>query len=165
MHYEFHYTVKPSDIRQVRMYYAYSSVLAVVNLVCIASSIALIVATWHTAAPWFKVAMAIFFSLFTVIQPLVIYITSRAQLRDGAPELTLAFSDEGILIREGGKSEKRAWDEVVSFTVRPTLVAVYTDEKHGYILTNRILGKERAAFIQDAGERWKKAREKRGQNR
>ncbi|MCR4908186.1 MAG: YcxB family protein [Lachnospiraceae bacterium] len=149
MRYEFRFRVRPLDIWQVRMYYSYSSYLAVVNLTCIVSSVALIIATWNTSAPWFKVVMAIFFSLFTVIQPLVIYLSSRAQLKENAPELTLTFTEEGIDIREGGRFEHRLWKEVVSFTVKPTLVIVYTDGSHGYILTNRVLGENRKEFIKD----------------
>ncbi len=155
MRYEFNYTVRPSDIWQVRMYYSYTSYLAVVNLTCIVSSVALIVATWNTSAPWFKVVMAIFFSLFTVIQPLTIYLSARAQLKGKTGGLSLVFSEEGIDIREGEKKERRYWREVVSFTVKPTLVIVYTDESHGYILTNRVLGDKRGAFILDVRRKLK----------
>ena len=43
MDYNYKYRVKISDLWQASMYYAYSSFMGVVNLVCIASAAALII--------------------------------------------------------------------------------------------------------------------------
>ena len=145
--FKYRYSIKASDIWQVRMYYAYASYLAVVNIICIVAAVVLIITLWKTAADWFRVAMLIFLSLFTVVQPLVIYLNARKQVKGNEEEMELDFSDNGLKIDSRGKTETHGWNEIVSFTVKPTLVIVYTGQSHGYILTNRILGESRKDFI------------------
>ncbi|MCR5788763.1 MAG: YcxB family protein [Lachnospiraceae bacterium] len=130
------------------MYYAYASYLAVVNIVAIFSSLALLIVFWKSGEPWVRLLLLIFFSLFTVIQPLVIYMDCKKQIGvKGQEELSLTFNDRGLHIQAQGKTEQHPWKDIVSFTVRPTLVIVYTDGSHGYILSNRVLGDDRREFI------------------
>ncbi len=129
------------------MYYAYASYTAVVNIVCIVSSIALIIALWRTSAPWFRVIMLIFLSLFTVIQPLFIYLSAKSQVKGEQDEMELLFNKKGMDITVGDKHENHPWKDIISVTVKPTLVIIYTDTSHGYILTNRVLGETRKDFI------------------
>ena len=142
------YTLRPSDLWQVRMYYAYASYLAVVNLVCIAASIILIIAAWEGAPGWFRGVMLLLLSLFTVIQPLYLYLHSRSQLKkEDLGELTLTFSDAGLKIENNGKEEQHPWKDILGISKKPTLIILYTDEQHGYILTNRVLGKARGQLL------------------
>ncbi len=153
MEFKYRYNIKPSDIWQVRMYYAYASYLAVVNLTCIVASVVLIVTQWRTAGPVFKTLMLIFLSLFLVIQPLVIYLTSIPQAKANDEEIELIFNDRGMTVRTDGREETIEWKGIISLTVRPTLVIVYTDARHGYILTNRILKGTRKDFLDFARSR------------
>lgn len=145
--FSYRYTVKASDIWQVRMYYAYASYLAVVNIICIVASIVLIVTLWAGAANWFRVVMLLFLSLFTVIQPLFIYMNSKQQLGDAPEETGLLINSTGITVETDGKKETYGWNRVVNIVVRPTLVIIYTDGSHGYILTNRITKDTRKDLI------------------
>ncbi|MCR5733725.1 MAG: YcxB family protein [Lachnospiraceae bacterium] len=154
MEFSYRFKVRASDIWQVRMYYAYASYTAVVNIVCILSSIVLIFTMWKKAAMWFRLLMIIFFSLFTVIQPLLIYVSCRNQLKmrnsaDGQAdgEMELVFTEKGLEITADKKHEKHPWKDIINVTVKPTLVIVYTGADHGYILTNRILSDTRKDFI------------------
>lgn len=158
--FNYRYTVKASDIWQVRMYYAYASYLAMVNIICITASIILIVTLWNSAADWLRFAMLIFLSLFTVVQPLFIYMNCVKQVSGNNDEIVLDISRSSITVETAGKKESYGWDRVVNITVKPTLVIIYTDASHGYILTNRILKdsrKELIAFLKDnKGEKkWK----------
>ncbi len=145
--FSYKYTVKASDIWQVRMYYAYASYLAMVNIICIAASVVLIITLWKTAADWFRIAMLIFLSLFTVVQPLAIYLSCTKQVNENTDEISLKINSSDITVETGGKKETYGWNRVVNITIRPTLVIIYTDASHGYILTNRILKDTRKEFI------------------
>ncbi len=143
----YRYTVKASDIWQVRMYYAYASYLAMVNIICIVASVILIVTMWKTSADWFRAVMLLFLSLFVVVQPLVIYLDCRRQVKGKSDEISLSINRSLITVETEGKKETYGWDKVVNVTVRPTLVIIYTDQSHGYILTNRILKETRKELI------------------
>ncbi len=147
MEFSYSYRIKASDIWQVRMYYAYSSYLAVVNLMCIVAAIALIVTKWTVAGAVFKAAMLVFLSLFLLLQPLVIYLNARSQAGMQEDEIELFFREEGFTVTVGNKEEEHPWKDVLSMVVRPTLVLIYTAKGQGYILTNRILKDTRKDFI------------------
>ncbi|MCR4739087.1 MAG: YcxB family protein [Lachnospiraceae bacterium] len=165
MEFRYRYKVKASDIWQVRMYYAYASYTAVINIVCIISSIVLLLTMWKSAETWFRLLMIIFFSLFTVIQPLLIYLSCRKQIKErssgsgggeGDPgEMELVFNEKGLEITAGGKNEKHPWKDIIAVTVRPTLVVVYTGADRGYILTNRVLSDTRKGFLDFVREKRK----------
>lgn len=147
MEFRFKYRVKASDIWQVRMYYAYASYLAAVNLTCIAASIVLIITQWGSAGNVFKAIMLIFLSLFLVIQPLGIYVSARSQAEKMKDELEILFNDYGVTVSTEGKQETIPWNKVAGVTKKPTLVILYTDPKHGYILTNRVLEGKRNELL------------------
>lgn len=149
MEFKFNYKLKPVDLWQFHMYYAYSSYLCIINIICIISSVVLIYELWATSPDWFRGLLLLFFSLFTVIQPLSIYIRARKQVySSNQDEAVMIFDNSGIKITLNGKTENRLWDKVLRVIIKPTMVVVYTDSEHGYILTNRIVGKDRKAFVQ-----------------
>ena len=150
MEYKYQYQVQPSDLWQLQMYYTYSSYLAIINIIFIVSSIALLYALWGTSPWWLRILLLFFLSLFTVIQPAGVYLRAKKALKDNHDTLELAINDQGIEVALGGQKEFKNWAQVQGIVLKPTLVAIYTDKNHGYILTDRILKdskKEFRAFI------------------
>ena len=147
MEFKYKYKLEPSDLWQFHMYYAYSSYLCIINIICILSSIVLIIKLWANSPTWFRVVLIIFLSLFTVIQPLSIYLRSVKQLKKNNDELMLTFSDSGIDVFVDKNSVHKTWNQIISIIIKPTLIVIYTDREHGYILTNRVLKNTRKDFI------------------
>ncbi len=147
MKYTYQYRVKTSDLWQASMYYAYSSYLAVINIVCIVASVVLLIRMWATSPAWFRGFLILFLMLFTVIQPLMILFRSKNQLAGNYPELTLCFSDQGIFITADGKSQEKKWEEVLGLVKKPTIVVVYMKDGNGYILRNSVLGDTKKEFV------------------
>lgn len=147
MEFKYKYKLEPSDLWQFHMYYAYSSYLCIINIICILSSIVLIIKLWANSPAWFRVVLILFLSLFTVIQPLSIYLRSVKQLKKNNDELMLTFSDSGIDVFVDKNSEHKTWNQIISIIIKPTLIVIYTDREHGYILTNRVLKNTRKDFI------------------
>jgi len=88
----------------------------------------------------------LFLSLFTVIQPLGVYFRSKKSLKDNHDHLELCFNEHGIEVAVDGKKEFKNWAQIQGVVFKPTLVVIYTDKTHGYILTNRILKDTKKAF-------------------
>ena len=55
-------------------------------------------------------------------------------------EIGLIFNEPGIRVVLGNKSEFRAWKDVRRIVMYPTVVVIYTDNIHGYVIANRVLG-------------------------
>lgn len=147
MQYEYHYRVKTSDLWQASMYYAYSSYLAVINIVCIVSSIVLMIRLWDTSPAWFKGILIVFLLLFTVIQPLIVLLRSKSRLAGKFPELTLVFTEDGIRITADHEHQEKSWEQVLGLVSKPTIVVVYMADGNGYILRNSVLGNTKKAFV------------------
>ena len=152
MEFRYQYQVRPSDLWQMQMYYTYSSYLSIINVICILSSIALLYSLWATAPWWLRIMLLLFLSLFTVIQPLGVYRRAKKVLKENTDTLQLTLNDHGIEIIVGDRKEFKNWNQIQGIVLKPTLVAIYTDKNHGYILTNRILKdskKQFRAFIKE----------------
>ena len=150
MEFKYQYQVQPSDLWQLQMYYTYSSYLAIINVIFIISSAALLYALWGTAPWWLRILLILFLSLFTVIQPTGVYLRAKKSLKENHDTLQLSLNDQGIEVVVGDQKEFKNWAQVQGIVLKPTLVAIYTDKNHGYILTDRILKdskKEFRAFI------------------
>ena len=139
MSYNYKYRVKISDLWQASMYYAYSSYMGVVNLVCIAASIALIISRWKDASDLLRTVLVLFLLTFTVIQPLIIWLRARASLGGVYPLLELTFSQEGITIETDGQRQFKNWKSVRGIVKKPTLLVIYMEDGKGYILRNGVL--------------------------
>ena len=65
--------------------------------------------------------------------------------------LVLTFDDRGLLVEVGTQTQSIPWKKITSVTKEYNMVIVRSDAKHGYIITNRMLGKQKQdfwAFIQ-----------------
>lgn len=146
MEFKYRFRVEASDLWQLQMYYTYSSYLCIINIICIVSSVALLYSLWKTAPWWLRIMLLIFLSLFTVIQPAGVYLRAKKSLKDHDDELLLTFNEQGIEVVVGDQKEFKNWAQIRGLLLKPTLVAVYTDKNHGYILTNRILKDTKKQF-------------------
>lgn len=152
MCFKFRYKVKVSDLWQASMYYSYSSYLAIINIICIVSSVTLLIKMWATAPVWFKGILVLFVLLFTVIQPAIIWKNSKASLNGNYPEIELTFTSNVIHIEANGEKQDKLWTNVRGIVKKPTLIVLYMEDGNGYILNNRVLGSDRNefyAFAQD----------------
>lgn len=147
MEFRYRYQTRVSDLWQLSMYYAWSSYLAVINLVCIGAAIALIVSCWQEAGFLFRCAMIVFLCMFPAIQPTVVWFKARRQLSRNVGEIELYFNRSGLTITAEGKQIFRNWGQIKRVVVKPTLAVVYVDDVHGYILSNRVLGDTREKFL------------------
>ena len=111
------------------------------------SSFVLLFFFWGKVETGFRCLLLLYASLFTVIQPAVVWKNCRKRLKQGAPELDLIFDEKGVTIQSGGARDRRKWSQLKQVVFKPTLVTIYVEENEGYIMTNRVLGKTRKEFI------------------
>lgn len=147
MELKYKYNIKTSDLWQASMYYAYSSYLAVINVMCIVSAIALLIKLWATSPMWLRGFLILFLMLFTVIQPLVVWARAKSQLAGKTTEVELIFTEGGIYVEADGKSQNQPWKNVLGIAKKPTIVIVYMRDGNGYILSNKVLGTTRKELI------------------
>lgn len=146
MKYQFNYETKASDLWQLSMYGIYRSTVGLVNVIFTVAMIVLAVRYFQDANWIYRILMILGLSLFTVIQPVVIYSRAKKQLSGMSRDMEIGFDDYGVHVRSDKEKSSIKWKNIKGIAKQPTLVIVYSSATHGFILTNKVLGKEREAF-------------------
>ena len=58
------------------------------------------------------------------------------------------FDDKGIHVTVAGKKNFVSWKKIKRVSKKPTMIVVFLDTTHGYVLSNRLLGSGRDAFYE-----------------
>ncbi|MCF0130368.1 MAG: YcxB family protein [Pseudobutyrivibrio sp.] len=146
MKFSFVNDVRPSDFWLLSMLHTYSSLVGLCNVIFTVAMFGLCYRFWNTVGDMLQVFMILACSMFIVIQPLFVYMRSKAQAAMIPRGMTLGFDDNGLHIVVGDKSQEIDWSKL-RIAIEKNAVFVRSDEKHGYMLTNRMLGKNRQDFI------------------
>jgi len=143
MKYEFTSDVKTLDYWLLSMYNTYHSLVGIVNIVFFASMICLCYKFWNVVGDALQTLLFLALILIPVIHPFGIYMKAKAQVMATPKGTKLSFSDKGIVVTLGDKKETLRWNRIVAVVRRCGMVIIYSDMKHGYILTGRVLKKDR----------------------
>ena len=60
--------------------------------------------------------------------------------------MTLSFNDKGMHVETSGKTEDLKWKKIVNAIKRSNMIIIMSDDRHGYMLTNRVLGDDKERF-------------------
>lgn len=148
MNFSFVSEVRAIDCFWSTMRHTYRSLAGVINIVFTFAMFALAVAFLGKAKPLETFFILLGCMWFTVIQPIAIYLHHKKLLRNMPKDLTLNFDTKGMNVRLDGKSEDIPWNKMAKIAIEPGMIIIYSDAKHGYMLTNRNLGERRTDFIE-----------------
>ena len=146
MEYKYMCDVKASDLWKMAMVRTYKAAIGVVNIVFTVAMILLAFRFWKTAPDILRVLMIFGCLVFPVIQPLATYGMCVKQLENMPRDMELKFDDMGVRVSTGGESELIRWNKVKNAIKRSNMIVVMSDDSHGYMLTNRVLGNEKEEF-------------------
>ncbi len=146
MEYKYMCDVKPADIWKMAMLRTYKSPIGVVNIVFTVAMILLTLKFFGTSSDLLRILMIFGCLVFPVIQPLATYGMSVKQLEDLPKDMELTFNDKGVHVRAGDKSEDIKWNRIANAIKRNNMIVVMSDDSHGYMFTNRVLGDQKEEF-------------------
>ena len=124
----------------------YSSLVGVCNIIFAVAMILLAVRFWDQAGDILQALLFLACLIIPVIQPLCVYMKAKAQASVIPQGTELNFGEDGIQVTLGSEQQFIRWNKVRGVTRETGMVIVYTDDRHGYMLTNRIMGKEKDDF-------------------
>lgn len=146
MKYQYTYRTTAFELWQLSMYYTYGSMVGVCNGIFTVAVIALTVTRWSAAGNTWRLLLILSCLLFPVIQPLLVYLKASGQAAGIKQDTEVGFDDDGIHIQVGDQKSDIGWKAIKRVSKKPTMIIVFSDTTHGFVLTNRVLGKEREAF-------------------
>ena len=141
MTYQFKSEVTAGDFWKLTMSRTYRSVAGVCNMVF-----------FRTSGDLMQMLMLFGCLLFPVIQPIAIYLKAKGQAKTMPKDVELSFDDAGLHVTVGKEKESIGWKKL-RVANEPGMMIVFSDARHGYMLTNRILGAQKEPFFAFAKER------------
>lgn len=140
------------DFFRLSMRQTYHSVAGMCNLVFTVAMILLAAKFWNQSNDILQVLMLLGCLLFPVVQPIAVYMKAKRQAAASPKGVELAFDDCGLVVTAGEAKESLGWDRL-RVTEQPNMIIVFSDARHGYMLTNRVLGNEKDDFFSFAQSR------------
>jgi hypothetical protein len=146
MKYKYKCDVKPKDLWKMAMSRTYRSPIGVVNVIFTLAMILLSLRYYANAGDMIKLLLLTGCALFPVIQPICTYLMCAKQLEELPKGMELSFDDAGMHVACGEKSEDIGWKRIANAIRRKNMIVIMSDDRHGYMLTNRALGAEKEEF-------------------
>lgn len=146
MKYQYTYKTTAGELWQLSMYHTYGSMIGMCNILFTVGVIAVMVTGWSTAQLWQKIILVISLFLFPVMQPLAVYGRAKRQAEAITQELTLGVDDRGVHISVGNEHSDIPWKQIGRVSRKPSMIVLFADRTHGFILSNRVLGADREEF-------------------
>lgn len=146
MKFKFKYRNTAFEYWQLAMYYTYGSIVGICNIIFTAAMIALTVRFWTESSSFVRLLLLLACGLFTVFQPLHVYLQSKEKMKAVQQEIELSFDDKGIYVKSGEKTEQLSWKRIKKVSKKPGMIIIFSDTVHGYVLSSRVLGKEKDGF-------------------
>lgn len=149
MNYEYQCRVRAVDFWLLSMYHTYHSLVGVCNIVFAVAMIVLTLRFWNQAGDALQALLLLLCLIIPVIQPACVYLKAKTQAAVAPQGTRLCFTDQGVDVTLDDKRELIRWNQVRGVLKEPNMVIVMTGARTGYMLTNRVLGKDREMFYND----------------
>ncbi len=147
--YDFQVKLTAKDLWHFTMYHAYFGMTGVFCVIFTLSAVVLILTRWEVLETYQKGLLVICLLLFTVWQPGLLYYKARRQAKRPAiaAPMELTFSrSEGLLVRQNGQSAQFSWDQIGRVDRRGSMLIIYMDRIHAYLLPKTVLGEDEEGF-------------------
>lgn len=151
------------DLWQFSMYHANAGMLGIVNLLFTLAALFLIVTRWGMLTTPYRALLVVCALMFTVWQPLLLYHKARKQAKATAVKepMMLVFGEEGLKVEQNGQEALFAWDQMGRLDKMPTMVILYMDRVHAYLLPKSVMGNREGEFYEMVREYLPKERRRR----
>ncbi|MBR6308696.1 MAG: hypothetical protein IKR39_08820 [Lachnospiraceae bacterium] len=147
MEYCFKSDVKPIDLWKIAMLKIYKSYTGIINIVFSAAMMILCARFYGEVGTFLRAVLIFLLILFPILQPLAIYSRSIKQLEGLPGEVIIHFGDKGLTIDCNGQNEQIPWKRVANAYKQFNMVVVMADDRHGYMLTDRVLKDKKDEFF------------------
>lgn len=145
MNYHFNYKNKPLDFWQLSMYFTYGSIVGVCNAIFTVAMILLTIKMWVDATSFVRMLLLFAIILFPIIQPIGIYTRAQRQAAT-ASDIDITFDDTGVHVQSGETNSDIEWKNIKRVSKKPNMIVVFSTTTHGFILTNKVIGKNNKEF-------------------
>lgn len=145
MKYQFVYKNSPFDFWQLSMYFTYGSIVGVCNVIFTVAMILLTFKMWGDASSFVRMLLLFACCLFPIIQPIGIYSRAKRQAAV-SKEIEISFDESKIYVETNHVSSDMEWKNIKKISKKPNMIVIFTTTTHGFVLTNKVIGKQKEEF-------------------
>jgi len=146
MKYKFDYQIIAFDLWKLSMHVTYGSIVGASNIVFTIAMILVTARFWNEVNIMLKLLMIFGISLFTVIQPLAIYLRAKKHLENVPEGMEIGFDDKGVHIQTSEQNSDIKWNTIKKIINKTNMIILFTTSKYGLIITNKMLGSKKEEF-------------------
>ena len=148
MKYKFTYQTTAFDLWQLSMYSTYGSMVGGCNIIFTVAMLLVTTKFWGDVNIFMKILLIIVICLFTVIQPAVVYMRAKRQVATVPHDMEIGFDDNGIHIKTENQNSDLKWNTIKGVSKKPSMIVIFSTTKHGFVLTKKVLGKQKKSFYE-----------------
>ena len=134
------------------MYHANGGMRGIFNLLFTAVALFLLIVKWSVLPVSSRILLIVCLLLFTVWQPVLLYTKARKQAKTAAVRdaMNLTFDGEGLKVEQNGQTAAFTWDQMGRMDRMPTMIVLYMDRVHAYLLPKSVTGEQEEALCEMA---------------
>lgn len=133
-----------NDIWLYSMYNAYRGFLGVFNVLFTIACIYSLIATWNGIDMGRRLLLVLCISMFTVIQPALLYLKANKQARNEyiRAGMHMEIDDKGISVTQGEQHGEFEWNRIHKSMIKSRMVIIFLDNIRAYLIPARYWGKD-----------------------
>ncbi|MFT4107944.1 MAG: YcxB family protein [Lacrimispora sp.] len=134
------------DLWRFSLYHAYWGSKAVFPAIFSLAAVYLLVTSWDTSTVAYRIMFLVSALVFTVWQPLLLYLKSAKQAKNSRIRngMTLSFDEEKILVSQGEESLSLEWENIRRGERIGDMTILYMDRIRAYLLPDDCLAEKKA---------------------
>lgn len=150
--YAFSVRLGAKDLWKFSMYHSMGGMKGVFNLMFTGVALFLLVARWGELSGGYRALLAVCALIFPVWQPVLLYSKARKQARLPVMQnpMTLTFSEEGLKVEQNEQQVKFQWEQIGRMDAVPSMIVIYMDRVHAYLLPDSVTGEQKEPFCEMA---------------
>ena len=138
------------ELWRFSMYHSNGGMMGIVNILFTVAALFLIITRWSVVGAGYRLLLVVCILMFTVFQPALLYSKARKQAKTPAvaQPMTLVFHDAGLRVEQNGQQVEFTWDQMGRLDKTPSLIVLYMDRVHAYLLPIMALGDQETEFYE-----------------
>lgn len=147
---KFEVNLSAKDLWQFSMYHANGGMMGIFNLIFTAAAVFLLFVRWAELTDAYRLLLVGCALIFTVLQPALLYNKVRKQAKSPVMQqpMYLTFREDGLKVEQNDQKVDFTWDQMGRMSKKPTLVILYMDRVHAYLLPKSVLGDREEEFYE-----------------
>lgn len=139
-----------SDIWWFSLYHSNRGFLGIFNLLFTGMAVYSLVAGFADLSVMKRVIFCLMALLFSVIQPLILYMKAKKQAKSDAIQkgIHIDICENGIVVSQAESKAEFAWENVFKVMPRKKMIILYIDAIRGYILPERDIREDREKILE-----------------